>query len=342
MFRETEQIPPGLLEVPAHGLWSVLGGPLLIHLRGRREPPLFVSVLLHGNETVGWEAIRRVLRAYQCGGGAQPLPRALSLFIGNVEAAALGLRYKPDGLDYNRVWPGTEHSGHLPEALLMHQVVERMRRRGLFASVDLHNNTGLNPHYACVNRLDPRFLQLATLFSRTVVYFTRPRGVQSLAMAELGPAVTLECGKAGRHHGVDHAAEFIDACLHINALPDTPVPAHDLDVFHTIARVQMDPTVSFGFGESEVDIRFAPDLDALNFRELPAGAAIAQTRLERRLGLEAVDEQGRDVLDRYFVIDGGRLCTRRPVMPSMLTTNSRVIRQDCLCYLMERYRIDSL
>jgi hypothetical protein len=35
----------------------------------------------------------------------------------------------------------------------------------------------------------------------------------------------------------------------------------------------------------------------------------------------------------------GELLTRRVVMPSMLTLDERVIRQDCLCYLMERFPI---
>jgi len=30
---------------------------------------------------------------------------------------------------------------------------------------------------------------------------------------------------------------------------------------------------------------------------------------------------------------------RTPIMPSMLTVNERAIRQDCLCYLMERYPV---
>ena len=40
--------------------------------------------------------------------------------------------------------------------------------------------------------------------------------------------------------------------------------------------------------------------------------------------------------ERYFEIRSGELRTRRPVMPSMLTMDEQVIRQDCLCYLMER------
>jgi hypothetical protein len=38
----------------------------------------------------------------------------------------------------------------------------------------------------------------------------------------------------------------------------------------------------------------------------------------------------------YFALDEGRLVLRRPAMPSMLTLDERIIRQDCLGYLMER------
>jgi len=45
-----------------------------------------------------------------------------------------------------------------------------MRLRDVFASVDIHNNTGLNPHYGCVTALRHASLHLAAMFSRTVVY----------------------------------------------------------------------------------------------------------------------------------------------------------------------------
>ena len=81
MFTELHAIPDGLLELPVERLHEMLDGPTLIHLPGRHERPLFVSVLLHGNEDTGWEAMRVLLRTY----AQKELPRALSLFIGNVE-----------------------------------------------------------------------------------------------------------------------------------------------------------------------------------------------------------------------------------------------------------------
>ncbi len=336
MLQELYAIPPGLLDLQARDLAGALGAPSLIHLPGAREPALFVSVLMHGNETVGWDAARRLLGRYHAGAGFD-LPRALSLFIGNVDAAAKGVRRLDGQPDYNRVWPGGEAPAS-PEQAMMRRVFDVMRTRGVFASVDVHNNTGVNPHYACVNRLDNRFLHLATLFGRTVVYFIRPTGVQSLAMAQLCPAVTLECGKVGQALGVEHAGNYLDACLHLSEHPITPVPAHDIALFHTVAQVKIPAAVRFSVDGEDAPLTLSPELDHLNFRELPAGTTLG------RLGqgctdlcLEVVDESGADVSARYFSADDGELRFRLPVMPSMLTLDAKVIRQDCLCYLMERY-----
>ena len=328
MLTQYDTLPPGLLDLPAARLGEVLPGPTLIHLPGRRTPPLFVSVLLHGNEDTGWLAAQSVLKKF----ATAELPRALSLFIGNVEAARTGQRRLDGQPDYNRVWPGGEEA-HPAEAAMMQEVVDAMRARGVFASVDIHNNTGLNPHYACVNRLEQDFLHLAVLFSRIVVYFIRPRGVQSAAFAELCPAVTVECGKPGTPGGVEHAAAFMEACLHLSEFPAHPLPPHDVDLFHTVATVKVPQQLSFGFGAPDADIDFVPELDHYNFRELAHGDAWGRVRQGRLL---ALDETGTDIGDRLFDYRKNEITLRRPLMPAMLTRDERVIRQDCLCYLMER------
>ncbi|MCP4127554.1 MAG: peptidase M14 [Gammaproteobacteria bacterium] len=336
MLLQLDHLPTGLLELDAAQLEGVLGGPTLIHLPGRREPNLFVSVLMHGNETTGWDALRQLLRRYRHGGGELELPRGLSLFVGNVSAAALGLRHLDGQPDYNRVWPGCG-SSETPEHRMMSQVLETMRERGVFASVDVHNNTGFNPHYACVNRLDNRFFHLATMFSRTVVYFIRPCGVQSIAMVDLCPSVTLECGRVGQARSVEHARDYLDACLHLSEHPVHAVAHHDIELFHTVAIVKVPERLSFGYGVPNLDINFAEDLDHFNFRELPSGTVLGSPCPDIGLGLEVTDEHGEDVSERYFELEDGELRLRVPVMPSMLTLDHRVVRQDCLCYLMERY-----
>jgi hypothetical protein len=330
-LRQYEGLPEGLLDLPAARLGEVLAGPALVHLPGRRLPPLFVSVLLHGNEDTGWLAAQAVLKKHASG----ELPRPLSLFIGNLDAARAGVRRLDRQPDYNRVWPGGEDTRNA-EGAVMCQVVDEMRRRGVFASIDIHNNTGLNPHYACVNRLDHRFLHLATLFSRTVVYFIRPLGVQSAAFADLCPSVTVECGKPGTPGSVEHAAAFVEASLHLAEFPAHPVAPHDIDLFHTVATVTVPDEVSFCFDGADADISFVPELDHYNFRELEPGEPFGRVAAGSEARLRVLDEQGADVGTRVFDYRDGEIRLRQPLMPAMLTRNERVIRQDCLCYLMER------
>jgi succinylglutamate desuccinylase len=330
-------LPDGFLEVPAQELYRILSGPTLIHLPGRRQEPLFVSVLLHGNEDTGFRAVQKLLQEYH----GREFPRALSIFVGNVAAARYKERLIDNQPDYNRIWPGGM-PGDTPEHRMLQQVVDDMRERNIFASIDFHNNTGLNPHYACVNRLNHRFFHLATLFSRTVVYFIKPAGVQSMTFAELCPAVTVECGQVDQIHGVDHALDYLHACLQLSEIPSHPIPEHDIDLFHTVAIVKIPEDIKFDFciNVDAADICFAEDLDHLNFRELPEGTMLGIVRDDTNVYLDTRDEHDNDVGYKYFRIFENELQTARPLMPSMLTVNSQIIRQDCLCYLMERITTD--
>lgn len=327
MLTELTSIPDGLLALPASRLYQCLEGPTLLHLPGRHPEPLFVSVLLHGNEDTGWEALRELLFDYR----DRELPRALSLFIGNVAAAKQEVRRLDGQCDYNRIWKG----GNSEEQMMAHQVLSIMAARKVFASIDIHNNTGMNPHYGCINVQAHDFLHLATLFSRTVVYFTLPDAVQSMAFSELCPAITIECGKVGQRHGTDHAREFVEAVLHLDHFPQHPVSAHDYELFHTVATVKVPPQVAFGFDCPQRELNLFADLERLNFRELPAGTQFAEVTGEG-VKLQAWSESGEEQAERFFYNERGALKTRLVLMPSMLTLDERVIRQDCLCYLMER------
>lgn len=324
-----EELPVGLLQCRATELNAILPGPSLIHLPGIKTEPLFISVLLHGNETTGWDAVRSVLEDYQ----GKPLPRALSLFIGNVKAAKENVRHLDDQPDYNRIWKA---EGHNEEDVMVRQVLEQMRERDVFACIDIHNNTGRNPHYACVNRLATPFFQLATLFSRTVVYFLQPDSVLSLAFASICPAVTVECGKPVEQSGVMHAREFILAALQLDHLDEQSMSVRDIDLFHTVAIIKLNDEITVGMGTDQVDLELLPDLDSLNFREIMPGTQLARVHHGVEIPLQARNEFGKDVADRYFEVRDGWLYNTTAMMPSMLTLDLDIVRQDCLCYLMER------
>ena len=160
-FREYSEIPHGLLDIEPARLQELLGGPALIHLEGNRKDILFVSVMLHGNETTGLLAMQKLLRQY----AERELPRSLSVFIGNVAAASRGVRALPGQADYNRIWG----IGDTPEHHMTHSIMESMKKRDVFAAIDIHNNTGKNPHFALICRHDSNIDRLATLVGRTVV-----------------------------------------------------------------------------------------------------------------------------------------------------------------------------
>ncbi|MGE0482707.1 MAG: M14 family metallopeptidase [Gammaproteobacteria bacterium] len=329
-LRCVEGFPAALAACRSGDLHRVLGGPTLFHIPGARGRALFVSVLLHGNEDTGFEAIKIIMARYATSG----LPRPLVLFIGNVAAAAANLRSLPGQVDYNRAWPGTALVG-TPEAALMAEVVERVRACQPEFSIDIHNNTGLNPHYGCINRLDDRYLHLARLFSRTIVYFTEPHGVQSAALAPLCPAVTVECGKAGVAANTAHAVDFVDACLHLSELPSAPLAAQDLDLLRTGWIVRVPSAASLSFDGSAADFVFRTDLDHLNFSELAPGTEFARRRPGADHRLEIVDGGGGHI-DEVFGYAGDTVALARAAIPAMLTLDANAVRLDCLCYLMQR------
>ena len=327
MLTILNEVPEGLLELEANQLSQKLGGPTLIHLPGVHPEPLFVSVLLHGNEVSGWLALRKLLREYWM----HPLPRALSVFIGNVSAAADGRRHLDGQHDYNRVWA----DGNDDEHRMAQSILDEMQQRRVFASIDIHNNTGTNPHYACVNSLDDAFLNLALLFSRTVVYFTRPDTVQSMAFSEFCPSVTLECGRSGQAFGVEHCYEFLKSVLHLEHMPVRSLSARDIDLFHTVAIVKVASDISIGFGDEDAALRLIAEVDHLNFSELASGTLLGYVASEG-VALDVRNDDGEDVGERYFNYQQGEIRTCVPLVPSMLTLDKKVVRQDCLCYLMER------
>ncbi|MBM3551740.1 MAG: peptidase M14 [Alphaproteobacteria bacterium] len=330
-----DRLPDGFLDCPANRLKEILPRPTLFDLPGRNPQPLFVSTLLHGNETSGLAAVQETLRRH----AERGLNRSLILFIGNVDAAAENVRTLPGQRDFNRVWPGTAFPDD-PLAHMARWIYDYVGSRAAFAAVDIHNNTGFNPHYSCISRLDVKYVALAQLFSRIVVLFQRPRGTCAAAFAELCPAITVECGKSELEAGAQHAVELLDACLSIAQLPCHPPAPHDVDLLRTHAIVKPPAGASFSFDGTPADFLFRPDIDHLNFSELDAGASFGALGDEAaRLDVLPGDGFDTQPID-YFDYAGGEIRLARPAIPAMLTVDRRAVQQDCLCYLMHRIGVD--
>ena len=336
VLTELDHVPDGLLEREATALHHHLPGPTLIHLEGRVQRPIVVGVLQHGNETTGWEAVRRLLKSHY---ERDQLPRSLTIFIGNPVAAKHRLRRLDDQPDFNRCWPGGKEKDSA-YTRLFRQVHDRLLQLRPLACIDIHNNTGLNPHYAAVNRIRNDYLRLASMFSSKVAYFTIPMGTLSHSMSEFCPSLTLECGQAGETHGTDHSMAFLESCLHLEGISLNSVDADAVHLFHMVATVNVNPEALFGFGNVPADVAFQEELDLYNFDELPPGTSWGRINNPEIQPLIAKNNDGKDVTDRFFDFSGGCVVTRREIMPSMLTLDRRVIQQDCLCYLMERIHFE--
>lgn len=326
------ELPEGFLDAHPRDMEAMLGSPALIHIPGRDPRPLFVSTLLHGNEHSGLIAVQALVKKYREKG--KELPRSILLFIGNVRAAHRHCRFMPGQVDYNRVWDG---DGNSEEHALARFVLDYAREQQPFACIDIHNNTGANPHYGCVNYLDKETLTLAGLFSPTLVYFTEPHEVLSNAFGKFCPSITVECGLSAEWHGVEHAIELVDAALNIRDLSDHRVDHDHVDVYETVVRVKLPKHALFDFGNdnSQVDFRFAENFEYLNFVEQPKDALLGW-RFNHELKLQIIDNQGKDVADEFIYYHEHEIRMKRDAVPSMFTRDKQAVVTDCLGYFMLR------
>ena len=330
MLKEMNHIPDELLTAKAEELHDILKTPTLFHLEGSNPQPLFICTLLHGNETTGFYAIQRLLKKYK----EETLPRAISVFIGNIAAAKEGQRRLDSQDDYNRIWPGSHHSDSA-EKDMMQIVTSIMEKKKPFASIDIHNNTGKNPHYGCINILNPHGLVLAEKFSDIAVYFTDPKGVQSSAFSDFCPAIVLECGQASDKSGEEHALAYLENILQLDDLSSKT--DGKLKLYHTVARVTIPKTVSIG--ERNSDLTLNEQLGEKNFHLIQPGTIFSTINSTKQKLIIVNSESHEDITDEYIERSGDKLLFKKPVTLSMFTSNERAIRQDCACYFMEELHI---
>jgi len=325
-------LPEGLLDLPASELHTRIGDHTLIHLSGKIKRPVFVSILQHGDEHTGWDALRDYLQNHLRHG----LTRSLIILFGNVQAAAVNRRMLPGQPDFNRRWPGKR----IPDdatARRLRAITEKMQQANLFASVDIHNNSGRNPHYSGINRLEKPFLNLASLFSSRMIYFTSPDGIQSSAFSRFCPAITVESGISGTADGREQTHTFLELLMTQTNLNHVPGILEHPEIYRVFASVKVRPDTPFCIAEQaqaeESGFVIRKDLDFLNFHQAEAGSVFGWAKAGMPLLVE--DQQGHDITEDWFTLQQGRVQLRRPAVPAMITQKPQAILDDSLCYLMQ-------
>ncbi len=328
-LRLFDGISEQLLHCDARQLLQALGGPALIRIPGERSPSLFVSVLLHGNETSGWEALRRYLLEVETPG------RSLMVFVGNVLAAAEGQRVLAGQPDYNRIWCGAAIGGAEQELAIALEA--ELVKQPLFAAIDLHNNTGRNPHYSVLTNFAPEAFVLAREFSEKAVYIEEPATVLTRLLQQFCPAVALEVGPVGDVASDDRTLAALHRYCQLDSLGST---APELELHRSLGRVHIPITASFDFADAsggDADVTLTAGMEAVNFHPVPAGTEFASSASELTQVLTVLDPDHQVVTSEFFRMVEGRIQFARDVVPAMYTMDRSVIRQDCLCYLMERF-----
>lgn len=295
------------------------------------QPPRAVAVLLHGDESTGFRAAMRVLRR------RRSYPFDLYLVVGNIAAAladdGFAHRYLDDQEDFNRIWGIQAPTTRMRRAA--DGMLTELRAAGLESLVDIHNNSGDNPFYAIVTDQRPAMLNLATLFTTTLLSWDLGAHTLMEALDDECAAIAVECGVAGAPESMAFAVDGLRRYLGAGPL-ETERIVRDFDLLGGLRKVLVRPEVSFRFGGEVADgVDFVIDEDAEvhNFAEVPAGHVLGHVHPGAALPLIAIDAEGHDVSDEHFTVVDDAVITTSPATPVMMTRTVEAARKDCLFYL---------
>lgn len=167
-------------------------------VHGRKPGPvLFVSAAIHGDEILGIEIIRRVLKAPALKGLAGTL---LAIPIVNGPGFISHSRYLPDRRDLNRSFPGSDR-GSLAARLADTFLTEIVKRSDF--GIDLHTAALHRTNYPQIRfdtTADERLRGLANAFGAPVTIESklRPGSLRETAKAEGVECLLYEAGEALR------------------------------------------------------------------------------------------------------------------------------------------------
>jgi len=332
-FIVMDHLPDGFFSAHPTELHTIFDGPTLIHLDFKKSETIFISVMLHGNEHSGFYAIQKYLKNLEY--KKEKPKRNISILIGNVEAAAENLRFLDNQKDLNRIWS----DGDSVEELWAQRIYKEMSDKNLFAVVDLHNNTGKNPHYCAVTNLETDTLRLASMFDGNILYFTDPKEVFSNYFSSLCPSLTVEAGQSGDKIGISKIVLLIEKVLGLSSYNELGVLEELMQgkkVYESFGKIKLPEGASISFSDEVADFNFPSDIEKFNFNSVYVGETFGRANnIEQHL---LVYDKNNELVDEsYFKYVGTKIVSIEEFYPAMITTDSKIIKQDCLCYILRNF-----
>ena len=157
-----------------------------------------------------------------------------------------------------------------------------------------------------------------------------------MAFDGICPAITLECGLPGDPQGIEHACRFVEGMLSLDELPQSQPTRHALHLVESHLTLNIPEDVSYAFDPTaDADLCFENDFEDRNFTLFDPHQVFGYTRVERPLSI--TDTDGHDVTDEILRVEAGKIYLNNTMMPAMITRDRLVIRQDCLCHLLQDY-----
>ncbi|TKB47449.1 hypothetical protein [Thalassotalea mangrovi] len=319
------------------------------------KPQIFTT-LLHGNETSGVEALRRLL-------DTQPTPYCDTyILVASVRVATTPPKFYhrmlPNEADLNRcfkisnlqTWAanyalaqsnasidgqsGGSTKLMLPELLAfkIFYFVNTLKPRWL---LDLHNTSGASPAFAVTRHLTHNHTLLCQQFSPFIV--RSQLNVGALFELEFDfPCVTIECGGTGDELANQTAYTGIHRLMHtpLSELRIDSEPAVILDQPIRL-EVRKDKAVRLGYSNSKQpkdDITLMANIDAYNFADWHPGQLLGWASEEGFNSLTATDEHGQERIDELFHLQHGEIRCSTKLHLFMITNRTDIALSDCLLY----------
>ena len=311
-----------------------LSGPTAIVLDYGQTKTRVVSVLIHGNELSGFDAMLKWLNN-------QPSdqPTNVVFLVQNVLAAQasdkpFSFRYLAESqVDLNREWApqGASRESLNPYVATVYEFLNSLGPIDGF--LDLHNNSGQNPAYAIMSYPDVH--QKNLIASESMANFLTD---QYLTMAlnggfdggvrHMAPALAVECGYMASPASDTRALEIMTKFLNRSAqsirIRNTELkPRYAIEASLRLAqRANVGLQIVGASAMTEGVFHLRPDIERFNFESVRPGTVLGHWNgHEWPVELHEVGGSKRDFTREYLELKDGRIMFRKRTSLAMATTH---------------------